>query len=599
MLHEEACSAGARGHIVKSRPAGYSSLRTRGMDDLWRRVRARKLVQWSAAYVAAAWLALQALDLLGDHFGWPGIVFRAGFVLLCAGLVLTLILAWYHGEQGRQRVSGPELIILATLLGLTAVGLTALRPAAPAGSGANDAASASSVDVAERASLAVLPFTNIGRDSTQEYFSDGLSEELIALLGQVPGLRVIPRSSSFYFKGKDLPADSVGRRLRVGAVLEGSVRLSGGRARVTVQLVGVQSGSTVWTRIYDRQITDILSLEESLAREIAGALSPDLGSVHGPRASSAAALDHYMRARYLARAPTAATLTAAVDEYRAATALDPGYAAAWAGLANAYQTMAWWNLEPPSKVFPVADSCIRRSLALDSTSAYAFAVLGQMERWWRHDRAAAERALLRAIRLDPRQPEPHGAYAWFLLDANRAADAVREGQRAYELDPFSVGNSLAFGEMLIDAGDLAAAARQVEITLALDPNYGLAWYDKGWLLIAQGRPAEAATLVSAHLSPGDDWGEAVLGEALARSGRAAEARALARRMEERARHEWVQPMTIADIYGALGDTSRALDWLEEAERRGALEPQLDAEPEFRALHGEPRYQRLLRSLGLP
>ncbi len=569
------------------------------MDDLWRRIRARKLVQWSAAYLAAAWLALQALDLLGSHFGWPGIVFRAGFVLLCAGLLLTLVLAWYHGEQGRQRVSGPELTILATLLGLTAVGLTALRPAAPAGSAVVDAAAASFGDVAERASLAVLPFTNIGRDSTQEYFSDGLSEELIALLDQVPGLRVTPLNSSFYFKGKDLPPDSIGRRLRVGAVLAGSVRRSGGRVRVTAQLVNVQSGSSIWTRVYDRQLTDILPLEEALAREIASALSPDLGSVSGPRTSSPEALDHFMRARHLVRTPTAATLTDAIDEFRAATALDPGYAAAWAGLANAYQILAWWHVEPPSQVFPVADSCIRRSLALDSTSAEAFAILGQMERWWRHDRAAAERAFLRAIRLGPRQPLAHGAYAWFLIDTNRAADAVREARRSNDLDPFSVSSSVTFTELLVYAGDTASAARQAEIMLALDPSYTVAWAVKGEVLIAAGRAAAAATLVAQHLGPGDDLGEGVLGEALARAGRTAEARVLARRMEERARHEWVQPISIARVYAGLGEASRALYWLEEAERRGALEPELDTEPQFRALHGEPRFQRLLRGLGLP
>lgn len=569
------------------------------MDDLWRRIRARKLVQWSATYLAAAWLALQALDLLGNHFGWPGIVFRAAFVLLCAGLLLTLILAWYHGEQGRQRVSGPELIILATLLGLTAVLLTALRPAAPAGHGVRDISAAGSRDVAERASLAVLPFTNIGRDSTQEYFSDGLSEELIALLDQVPGLRVIPRSSSFYFKGKNLPADSIGRRLRAGAVLEGSVRRSGGRVRVAAQLVNVQSGSTVWTRVYDRQLTDVLPLEEALAREIAGALSPELGWVGGPRTHSPEALDHFMRARHLVRAPTAATLTEAIDEYRAATALDPGYAAAWAGLAEAYLLAAFWHLEPPYQVFPVADSCIRRSLALDSTSAEASALLGVMERWWRHDRAAAERAFLRAIRLGPRQPMPHGEYAFFLVDTNRAAEAVREGRRSYELDPYSVRNSLLFTEILEAAADVASAARQAEITLALDSSYYASWDEKGNVLIAQGRPAEAAALVAEHLGPDDDFGEYVLGVALAKSGRPAEALALARRMEERARHQWVQPMSIGSIYAALGDASRALDWLEEAQRRGGLYPELDALPEFRPLHDDPRYKRLLRALGLP
>jgi len=561
------------------------------LAGLWSLVTTRKIWRWAAGYLASAWVALQVLDLLGSHFAWSPLAFRAAVVTLAGGFAGTLVLAWFHGERGRQRVAGAELLllVLVVLATLATLGL-ALPRATPAS--AAETTPAVAERVAERASLAVLPFTNVGADPTQEYFSDGLSEELIASFAQVPGLRVAARSSSFYFKGRDLPVDDVGRRLHVATVLEGSVRRSGDRVRVTAELVNVATGYPIWSRVFDRKVTEILTVEEDLARAIVDGLNLD-GQASKPRAApTPAAFDHFMRGQYLMRAPGNQTLPQAVREYQAAIAIDPAYAAAWAGLAEAYEFMAFAFVAPGDQVFPPALAAVRRALALDSTSAEAQATFANIERWWPHDRAAAMRAALRALELDPASSTAHETYAWLLLDTHQNEAAVREERRAWELDPFSVGLAQRLALLLLYAGEYDAAYRQSQVALALDSTYSPSVRTMWRIQILRGHAAEVLPRLE---GPGPRLD---LGVAYGRLGRTADALRVAADMEQTARREWVHPGWIAQIYAAAGDYPRALEWLETADRRGVLWPEVDAMPDFVPLHGQPRYVRLLEKLGV-
>lgn len=561
------------------------------LAGLWSHITTRKIWRWAAGYLAAAWVTLQVLDLLGNHFAWSPLVFRAAVVTLTGGFACTLVLAWYHGERGRQRVAGAELLllVLVVLATLGTVGLTVPR-ATPAS--AAETTPAAAERVAERASLAVLPFTNVGGDPAQEYFSDGLSEELIASFAEVPGLRVAARSSSFYFKGRDLPVDDIGRRLHVGTVLEGSVRRSGDRVRVTAELVSVATGYPVWSRVFDRKVTEILTVEEALAREIVEGLSLRGAASEPHRTSNPEAFDHFMRGQYLMRAPGSQTLPEAVREYHAAIAIDSGYAAAWAGLAEAYEYEAFAFVEPGDKVFPPALAAVRRALALDSTSAEAQATFANLERWWPHDRATAMRAALRALELDPASPTAHETYAWLLLDTHQNEAAVREARRAWELDPFSVGLAQRLALLVAYTGDYEAAYRQVQVALALDSTYVPGIMIMLRIQVDRAHAAEVLPRLQA-LGPSES-----LGVAYARLGRTADALNVAAALEQQARRKWVHPGLIAQIYASAGDDAHALDWLETAERRGALWPEVDAIPEFEPLHGQPRYQKLLQKLGI-
>src|SRR5213075_2484449 len=234
------------------------------MNEFLQRLKQRKLVQWAIAYVAAAFALLQGIDIVAQQFGWPERVRRGITLGLIVGFFVTLLLAWYHGERGAQRVSGTELLLLALLLG---IGGGLLWKFAGTGS-----APASPANPDDQRSIAVLPFVDMSQAKDQEYFSDGLSEELLNLLAQLPQLRVIARTSSFSFKGKEADVATIARALGVANVLEGSVRKSGTTLRITAQLIRASDSSHLWSQTYNRELTDVFKVQEEIAGEVVAAL---------------------------------------------------------------------------------------------------------------------------------------------------------------------------------------------------------------------------------------------------------------------------------------------------------------------------------------
>ena len=253
----------------------------REMANIWSALRRRKVVQWGVVYVAAAWGFLQGLEYVSEAFEWPTQLRQVALLLLLIGLPVVLVLAWYHGDRGQQRISTPEFAILTMLLLLgggafwyyqrTSETATVSSPSAP-----------SSPAFATDASIAVLPFVNMSSDKDQEYFADGISEELLNLLAQVPELRVIARTSSFSFKGKDVEIAEIARRLNVANVLEGSVRKSGDTLRITAQLVRASDSSHLWSKTYDRRMTDVFKVQDEIAAAVVSNGVRYTGAAWGP-----------------------------------------------------------------------------------------------------------------------------------------------------------------------------------------------------------------------------------------------------------------------------------------------------------------------------
>jgi len=249
------------------------------MDEFLQRLRERKLVQWALAYVAAAFALIQVLDVVAQRFGWPEAVERGVIVALAIGLFVALVLAWYHGERGAQRVSSTELLILALLLGVG--GALAWRlasraePVATAGSA--NVAGASAAASADPHSIAVLPFVNMSGDKDNDYFSDGISEEILNVLAGVPALRVAARTSSFSFRDGKREAPEIASELHVRLLLEGSVRKQGERARITAQLIDASNGFHLWSQTYDRDLKDIFAIQDEIAAAIANELKVKIG----------------------------------------------------------------------------------------------------------------------------------------------------------------------------------------------------------------------------------------------------------------------------------------------------------------------------------
>ncbi len=350
------------------------------MNGFLERLKQRKIVQWALAYVAAAFALIQVGDIVGQRFGWPDQAMRMLIVVAAVGFFVTLIVAWYHGERGMQRVSGTELVILAVVLAIGGAVALELGPAAP---------KTVAVSNAPEKSVAVLPLINESGDPHQDYFSDGLSEELISALTQVQSLKVIGRSSSFRFRGHEQedPA-AIGLKLGVATLLEGTVRKQGDQVRIVASLIRAADGSAMWSQTYDRELKDVFVVQADIATSVAAALKSalfgkTLESADKPPSGNLDAYNAMLQGRFYATRRNRADHQKAVDYYEQAISLDPNYAMAYARLANAQQWFVDWiaSGEERKTVTPRALANAQKALALDPQSAVAMGVLGINQAW--------------------------------------------------------------------------------------------------------------------------------------------------------------------------------------------------------------------------
>jgi len=486
-------------------------------------------------------------------------------------------------------------------------GAPSVASAPSASDGPAPAAGSSRQPASVERSVAVLPFTNLSPNRQNEYFSDGMTEELITALGKVEGLRVAARASSFAFKGKPLDVGEVSRKLNVGAVLDGSVRRSGRRLRVTAELVRASDGARLWADRYDRELRDVFQVQDELARAIVGALRvplrlsgrPDTALVRTATADPAAH-DLYLQGRFQWNQRTYEALRRAASYFERAAARDPAYAEAYAGLADAYVILPQYGPVPPRDAFAKAERAAERALALDSTLAEAHTSLAAV-RMYAYDWRGAEAEFRRAIALNPNYATAHHWYSAYLGGAGRLDEALAEIEQAQVLDPLSriisanVGGRLALHRRYDDA------LRQLRAALELDPNFAAAHEWLCWVYIMKRTPREATgPCERAAALTGGNPGLGPLAYAYAASGERARATTLLRQLEARSRREYVSPWAIAIAHLGLGDTAGAFEWLD----RGvvARDPNLTgglSAPFWDPLRADPRFVRLRERMGLP
>lgn len=435
-------------------------------------------MQWGVAYLAGAWVLLQVLDFIAGQFGWPGGLVRSATVFLAMGFFAALVLAWYHSEPGQQRVSRNEVVLLAMIL-MAAVSTTAityrgdpLRPSAE--SNAN-------VPTADGAitTVAVVPFENTSGNPQDEYFSDGMTDELAHALGQLPAVRVAGRTSSYAFKGKAVPAQEIGKTLAVPGVIAGTVRRSGNRLRVMAQLADASDGKVIWTHTYETSQTDVFVVQDSFTQAIVSALLPHL---RGDTAAAAAeqgrgtisqdAYDLYLRGRYFWAKRGPENLDRAIEYFRQAIAQDQNFARAHAGLAMTYGVMPAYRPDPNDVMRPLIMQTAMRALQLDSTLADAHLAMGlAYERELRFRAAEAEHRA--ALRLDPTATSGYHWLAENLLAQGRNDEAIASITRATELDPLSAVVNSSRAAALIQARRFSDAMPWIRRGFELDPN--LTW----------------------------------------------------------------------------------------------------------------------------
>jgi len=452
------------------------------VSSFFQELKRRNVVRIGLAYIITAWLLAQVADLALEAFAAPAWVMKTVLFLMLIGFPLALILAWAFEKtpegikleknvdrsQSITPVTGKKLdrgIIVALAIAvvfllykLNVQDVPEPVSEKPLTSDIQQTAPSKPVTPSSEPSLAVLPFVNMSNDPANEYFSDGISEELLNVLVKVSTLKVASRTSSFSFKGKDISIPEIAEQLKVDHVLEGSVRKAGNRVRITAQLIEVSTDRHIWSETYDRELEDIFAIQDEISGHIVEALQAALGAEKAATmvdnekpTENLDAYQAYLQGRYFWQRRGEDNITRAIDLFKRAIDLDPDFARAWSSLGAAYITLPTYSAVPEKDAFPEGEKAARRALELDDSQAEAYAVLGDLTRMKRKY-SEAEGYYQAAIAREPRNSTSHLWYGEFLTQVGRLEDAIHQIKIAYDLDPLSPGANINLGYLYIYSG---------------------------------------------------------------------------------------------------------------------------------------------------
>jgi TolB-like protein/Tfp pilus assembly protein PilF len=547
----------------------------------------RKVFRVAMFYAIAAFAVAQVADIVMPGLQLPDWSVTLVLVLLLLGFPIAIALAWAFDVTPGGVVRAP-----------------ARRRGGPNGRAGGTASSTGT----PLRSIAVLPFADLSPEGDNEYFGDGLAEELLNALARLDGLRVPARTSSFAFKGRSVDIREIGRTLGVEAVLEGSIRKAGDRLRITAQLIDVDDGFHRWSQTFDRQVSDVFEIQEEIAGSILDALGfapprGDSGLLCGME-SSVEAYDLFFRGLHdfhtFMHGYQGNRLREALARFEEAITTDPDCAPAhvWHAVASVHLADDFLS---PREVYPRARLSAERALELDPRLADAHAVHGAIKLFYDWDFVGAERALTRSLELSANSVLARIYYGLLLSAVGRHDDAGEQARLAVDIDPLSPLAAWGLGWARLRAGDFGAVATHARARLDTDPDDAVAMLQLGMSLVENGLAEEGLSRIrqAAELAQDHQIYLAVLGNAAARAGRVEEARALAARLEERAATAYVPASEIAYPYVGLGDFDTAFQWLQRAVvERDAMLIFLDVEPVFAPLRGDPRFDTLRRTVGL-
>ena len=595
------------------------------MGKLFSELKRRNLFRIAALYLVGGWVILQVADVLFGLLEVPGWSLRLVAGLLLLGFPVALVFAWVYEitpeglkpahavapEQSISSQTGRKLNTVITVVLVAAVllliGDRVLQRKTPADSPATVAVSSQTsanlegnASTPQKQSVAVLPFVDMSPAKDQEYFTDGLTENLLNGLAQVPGLQVAGRTSSFAFKGKNQDLRSVGEQLGVANVLEGSVQKSGERIRITAQLVNASSGYHLWSQTFDRTLEDIFAVQDEIAVEVTKALKVALlgeqaeASEAHATSTNSAAYTEYLKGRYAIRRNTLEGALEAINHYQSAIDLDPAMAPAWAGLASATA----WHTSYSSDFaagYERARTAALKALALDDSLPEAYLALAQVQSGYDWDWPGAEASLNRALSLRPGDANILHQLANLEGPLGRQDSALRHMQQAAILDPLDWGIQSGLAAAYYGTGQIDQSMEILRRTLAMDPDRAGTHYRLGRNLIRTGKIAEA--LEEFRLEKFDFLslnGQAI---ALDKLGRTAESQsmldALITTVGESASYQ------IAQVYAQRGDPDSAMTWLERGfviRDPGLVYLKIDGYLD--PLRGDPRFQELLEKMHL-
>jgi len=567
----------------------------------------RNVFRAGALYAGAIWALAQGIAQLGPSFGMPDWGTRWFVIAGVIGFPFWLAFAWFYeftpeGLKRESEIAPAESITAHTgkkldrwIIAIMAVAIVLLLTNTFVWhKGAGLSAGAETAPIAEH-SIAVLPFVNMSEEKSNEYFSDGISEELLNLLSKIPQLQVTARTSSFSFKGKDVAIPEIAHTLHVANVLEGSVRKSGNSVRITAQLIKAGTDTHLWSQTYDRKLDDIFAIQDEIAADVVKQLKVTLlGEAPKARATDPEAYALYLQALQLARQNTAEAYKQSDSMYRKMLAIDPRYAPAWSALAENLYHEAGQSMLPPKEGFDQAREAATKALAIDPDYAPAHASLGVIAMYGDNDLAEAAKHLQRALALDSSDVKVLGNCALLLGSLDRLDQALALDEAVVRRDPVNVIalSNLALHQRL--ARRLDAATESYRTVLSLAPGRGGTHADLGNALLLKGDAPGALTEMERETS--ESWKMIGLPMAYYALGRKADSDAALASLI--ANYEKSAPSNIASVYAYRGEADKAFEWLAKAvEYDDSGIAEVVTENLFDKIHADPRWLPFLRKVG--
>jgi len=579
------------------------------IDNFFAELKRRNVYKVAVAYAVVAWLLIQAASIFFPAFDAPPWVMRIFIIVIIFGFPVALIFSWafeitpegiklesdIEPSKSIARRTGRKIVAVTIALAVVAAGLLVYQLVR---SKSLVTPRPSESATAPQKSIAVLPFVDLSQAHDQDYFCDGISEEILDALAKIEGLRVVARTSSFSFKGRNADVSEIAQKLNVQNVLEGSLRREGNRIRITAQLVNAANGFHLWSETYERELQGVFAVQDEITRAIVDALKIKLAIAPSVQLQpNSEAHDLYLQGLYFSNKSGEEDLRRSLDFFQRALQKDPNYAKAWTGIAKAWEWLADVYVKP-LEAYPAMRAAAAKAIALDEKEAEAHVYLGDSQRVLNWDVAGCDAELKRALQLDPNCGIAHVFRALSLASEGDAEGAQLHIGEAVKLDPLSPITSTFAGFIDIAYGRLDDAIAEGRRTQSLDPNYlyqgsqlAVAYREKGMFAEALELYKKAAE-VSGIPQPG-------LAITYAKMGRRSDAERVLGEVKTFAAAHYFAGEEIASIYVALGDNDAAFQWLERAcnEHSGSLHG-IVARPIFRPLHSDPRFAALLKRIGL-
>jgi adenylate cyclase len=584
------------------------------IDNFFAELKRRNVYKVAVAYAVVAWLVIQAASIFLPAFNAPQWAMQIIILILMIGFPVALAFSWafeitpegikleseIEPTKSIARRTGRKIVAATIALAVVAAGLFVYQLVRSK----SDTPGSPNTATIENKSIAVLPFVDLSQAKDQEYFCDGISEEILDALAKVEGLRVVARTSSFLFKGKNADVSEIARKLNVRNVLEGSLRREGSRIRISAQLIDTRDGFHLWSETYERELQDVFAMQDEITRAIVNALKIKLAvalPVH--KQPNTEAYDLYLKGRYFVNRKTAVDTKRAIDYFQQALAKDPNDALAYAGLSDSYSSLVFpLGVAAPREAMSKAKEAALHALALDNALGEAHASLAYATFFYDWDWPAAEREFKRAIELNPNNADAHHWYSHYLMGQGRIEESLTQSRRALELSPFDILFNIHLSWHYLYARQYDQALDQIEKTVEMDKNFAQTYPWLGLILEQKGRYAEAiaAFQQAIKLFPGgSSVAEAELAHTYAVSGNRGEAQKTIAELQELAKSKYVSSFQIAAIYAGLREKDQAFAWLEKAyEERSDGLVNLRADQRFDSLRNEPRFQALLKKVGL-